>query len=160
MNKTLILLWSLFFYLLIILFILVYIFLIILKGNYPEWLHPFAIPIICGICGGFGGILYCMRGIYLNYCVRKCWENYWHPWYIIRPFASIISGGISFIFLKVGLFFLESSSLNDSTHIGFYALAFIAGLNVDKFISKIEDVAQATWGIEKSRSSKGIENAK
>jgi len=25
---------------------------------------------------------------------------------------------------------------------------------VDKFITKIEDVAQATWGIEKSRTAK------
>jgi len=38
--------------------------------------------------------------------------------------------------------------------LGFLALAFIAGLNVDKFITKIEDIAQATWGIEKSRTAR------
>ena len=36
---------------------------------------------------------------------------------------------------------------------GFYALAFVAGMNVDKFVAKIEDIAQATWGIEKSRAN-------
>lgn len=31
------------------------------------------------------------------------------------------------------------------------AVAFIAGLNVDKFTSKLEDLAKAAWGVEKSR---------
>jgi hypothetical protein len=39
------------------------------------------------------------------------------------------------------------------SEIGFFALAFIAGFNVDKFVDKIEDVARAVWGIEKSRSA-------
>lgn len=47
---------------------------------------------------------------------------------------------------------LESGTKNDASEIGFYALAFVAGLNVDKFVGKIEDVAQAVWGIDKSRS--------
>jgi hypothetical protein len=62
-------------------------------------------------------------------------------------------GGISFLFLKAGLLLLESNQNADSTDLGFYALAFVAGLNVDKFITKIEDIAQATWGIEKSRTA-------
>jgi hypothetical protein len=64
-------------------------------------------------------------------------------------------GGVSYLFLKAGLLILESGTNPDSSDLGFYALAFIAGLNVDKFISKIEDIAQAVWGIEKSRSSSG-----
>nr|WJR86142.1 hypothetical protein [Enterobacter hormaechei subsp. steigerwaltii] len=36
---------------------------------------------------------------------------------------------------------------------GFFALAFIAGFNVDKFVAKIEEVAKAVWGIEKTRSA-------
>ena len=67
---------------------------------------------------------------------------------------SLVCGGISFVFLKAGLLLLESRQQTDATEIGFYALAFIAGLNVDKFIAKIEDVAQAVWGIEKSRAAK------
>jgi len=56
------------------------------------------------------------------------------------------------MFLKAGLLILESGQKENASEIGFYALAFIAGLNVDKFLAKIEDVAQAVWGIEKSRS--------
>jgi len=36
---------------------------------------------------------------------------------------------------------------------GFFALAFIAGFNVDKFVAKIEEVAKAVWGIDRTRSS-------
>jgi len=86
--------------------------------------------------------------------VKKQWSNEWYPWYIIRPFVSILTGGVSFLFLKAGLLVLEAQTEASSSNFGFYALAFIAGLNVDKFISKIEDLAQATWGIEKSRASK------
>jgi hypothetical protein len=55
--------------------------------------------------------------------------------------------------LFTGLLVLESSSNTDASEIGFFALAFIAGFNVDKFVAKIEEVAKAVWGIDKSRSS-------
>jgi len=64
-----------------------------------------------------------------------------------------VSGGVSYLFLKAGLLILEAEKETDSSNLGFYALAFISGLNVDKFISKIEEIAKATWGIEKSRSA-------
>ncbi len=60
---------------------------------------------------------------------------------------------MSYLFLKAGLLVLESSSNTDASEIGFFALAFIAGFNVDKFVAKIEEVAKAVWGIDKSRSS-------
>jgi len=37
----------------------------------------------------------------------------------------------------------ESSQKEKATELGFLALAFVAGLNVDKFIAKIEGIAQA-----------------
>jgi len=107
----------------------------------------------CICIGGIGGILYCLRGVYLNFCVKKNWDNDWIVWYIVRPIVSLISGGVSFLFLKAGLLVLEAKKEIDSSNLGFFALAFIAGLNVDKFIAKIEELAKATWGIEKSRSS-------
>jgi len=67
----------------------------------------------------------------------------------------VVCGGVSYLFLRAGLLVLESSTRPNSSELGFYALSFIAGLNVDKFISKIEDIAQAVWGIEKSRTSSG-----
>lgn len=130
-----------------------------LQTDLPAWLDVVRLPFRCVLLGGLGGVVYCLRGVYLNASVRKQWDPSWIPWYYIRPFVSLACGGISFLFLRAGLLLLESKQNTDSTDLGFYALAFVAGLNVDKFITKIEDIAQATWGIEKSRtandSSKG-----
>lgn len=108
----------------------------------------------CILIGGIGGVLYCLRGVYLNYAAKDQWSDKWIVWYFIRPLASLICGGVSFVFLKAGLLVLEAEKDTDATNLGFYALAFIAGLNVDNFIVKIEDLADATWGIKKSRTSK------
>jgi len=112
------------------------------------------IAIYCGLTGGIGGITYCLRGIYLNVCVFKQWDKVWLPWYFIRPLVSVVCGVVSWLFLKAGLIMLEAKQTETPTNLIFYALAFVAGLNVDKFIEKIEDIAQATWGIEKSRTAK------
>ncbi|HMG89635.1 MAG TPA: hypothetical protein VK589_06235 [Chryseolinea sp.] len=114
----------------------------------------FRLLLKCILIGGIGGVLYCLRGVYLNYSVKDQWSDKWLVWYLIRPIASSICGGVSYIFLKAGLLVLEAQKESDATNLGFYALAFIAGLNVDNFISKLEDVADATWGIKKSRASK------
>jgi hypothetical protein len=124
-----------------------------LIGELPTPLSELKVGITCSVIGGIGGCIYCLRAVYLNACVRQQWNDVWKPWYYIRPIVSVACGGVSYLFLRAGLLILESGSRSDSTDLGFYALAFIAGLNVDKFISKIEDVAQAVWGIEKSRSS-------
>ena len=126
----------------------------ILQGLLPVWLNTVQVPITCGLAGGIGGITYCLRGVYLNACVRKQWDDGWQPWYYIRPIVSLICGAVSFLFLKAGLLVLDAAEKTDSNLLGFYALAFIAGLNVDKFVAKLEDIAHATWGIEKSRVSK------
>jgi hypothetical protein len=94
----------------------------------------------------------------LNVSVRKTWDDDWKPWYYIRPVASAICGGVSWLFLKAGLIVLESSQNPNSSNLGFYALAFIAGLNVDRFLGKLEEIAQSIWGIEKSRASKDSTN--
>lgn len=125
----------------------------LLWGELPMVLQTSRVPLLCAISGGMGGCVYCLRAVYLNACVLKQWDNDWKPWYYIRPFISLVCGGISWLFLKAGLLILEASPQADASELGFYALGFIAGLNVDKFIAKIEDVAQAAWGIEKSRMS-------
>jgi len=113
----------------------------------------------CILLGGIGGAMYCLRGVYLNFCVRKNWDNEWSVWYVLRPVVSLICGGVSYLFLKAGLLVLEAKNEADATNLGFYAFAFIAGLNVDKFIAKIEDIAKSTWGIDKSRSSDNGSNS-
>jgi len=129
-------------------------------GMLPLWLNDFALIFSCILMGILGGCLYCLRGIYLNACVKGTWDNHWLPWYFIRPIVSGISGGVSWLFLKAGLLVLDAEQGAGASDIGFLALAFIAGLNVDKFISKIEQVAQATWGIEQSGVNSGREKNK
>lgn len=115
-------------------------------------LTPFRIPLLCALSGGLGGCLYCLRAIYLNRAVRNQWNREWEIWYFLRPIASAGCGAVSYIFLKAGLLVLESSTDPNASELGFYALAFVAGMNVDKFIKKIEDVSEAVWGIERSRA--------
>ncbi|MBU9309453.1 hypothetical protein KGP65_01405 [Burkholderia multivorans] len=122
-------------------------------GYLPAQFEPLRIPLTCCLTGLIGGCLYCIRAVYLNRSVRKSWDTDWHSWYFLRPLTSFICGGVSFLFLKAGLLVLESNTKENASEIGFYALAFVAGLNVDKFVAKIEGVAHAVWGIEKSRSA-------
>ncbi|MFV0339815.1 MAG: hypothetical protein ACK5MA_04170 [Parachlamydiaceae bacterium] len=119
----------------------------------PIWLEPFKHYLTCSFVGGLGGCTYCFRAIYLNKCVQKQWDLDWEIWYYLRPIVSIMCGAISCLFLQAGLLILEAGIRPNATETGFYALAFIAGLNPDKFLSRIEEVAQATWGIGKSRAS-------
>lgn len=141
-------------YIFIFFLILCSIFYLHLADLLPEWILKIKLLFECIIIGGFGGIVYCFRAIYLNSSVKKVWDNSWNIWYIIRPFVSLIMGAVSFLFLKAGLIVFEASQNPDASFFAFYALSFIAGLNVDNFISKIESIAQSTWGIEKSRASK------
>ena len=116
------------------------------------------LALLCGLCGGIGGVTYCLRGIYLNACVFDRWNNKWLPWYFIRPIVSFVCGVVSCLFLKAGLIVLEARQSEEPTYLAFFALAFIAGLNVDKFVEKIEDVAQVTWGIKKSRTATKVDD--
>lgn len=127
---------------------------VLILNNMLEIQKILFLPLLCSLAGLFGGLTYCLRGVYINYCVRQNWDKNWHLWYYIRPIISFLMGGISYIFLKAGLLILDTSRDADSSIFGFLALAFIAGLNVDKFVSKLENVAEATFGIEKSRAAK------
>ena len=120
-------------------------------------LSRFRLPVLCAMAGGIGGTLYCLRGVYLNACVRRNWDASWLPWYFLRPVTSAVSGSAAWLFLSAGLLVLQADAGQASGDIGFYALAFIAGLNVDRFLGRIEEVARATFGIEPSRSSRGEE---
>lgn len=128
--------------------------LFLIMGTPPESLSKIKTPLLCCLFGGIGGTTYCLRAVYLSACVKKVWDNEWLPWYFIRPLISFVCGGISWVFLKAGLIILESEQKHSASQYAFFALAFIAGLNVDKFVNKLEDIAVTVWGIEKSRVSK------
>jgi hypothetical protein len=112
------------------------------------------VAVLCVLFGGLGGITYCLRGVYLSACVRKQWDVGWLPWYVLRPFVSLILGGVSFLFVKTGLLLLGSVPTVNGPPLGIWALAFIAGLNVDRFLAKIEEIGSTAWGVEPSRQSK------
>lgn len=115
----------------------------------PSWYTSKLLFINSALMGSLGGILYCLRGVYLNKSVHKRWDKDWHVWYYLRPLTSLISGLISSIFLKAGLLVLDA--VEGEMSFGYLAVAFIAGYNVDNFLKKIEDVAKTIWGIDKSR---------
>lgn len=128
-----------------------------LLGQVTPAYEAIRVGLACSATAGIGGALYCLRAVYLSRCVRNDWSSDWYWWYFLRPLASVICGGVSCLFLKAGLLVLESKTQGGATEVGFYALAFVAGLNVDKFVQKIEGVAHAVWGIEKSRSASSSE---
>ncbi|WP_438479700.1 hypothetical protein [Oleiharenicola lentus] len=127
---------------------------LVFSGQIPPWLIPFEVGCLCLLTAGIGGIVYCLRGLYVNTCAGAGWNERWMLWYFTRPIVSLVCGAVSYLLLKAGLLVLDSAPRAESNHLGFYVLAFIAGLNVDKFLTKIEEVAQTTWGIEKSRSAR------
>ena len=125
----------------------------VLTKQVPSIPDSLKTGILCAAIGGIGGCVYCLRSIYIHVCIKRDYDNIWMIWSYIRPIISIICGGVSYLFLRAGLFALGSVKDKDTSDLGFYALAFIAGLNVDKFLLKIEDLAKTAWGIEKSRTS-------
>lgn len=148
-------------YLCLILFVVVFLSISHHIIEMPSWYVGNILLIRCTLVGVMGGILYCLRAVYLNKCVRKEWDKDWEVWYYLRPIASGISGFISYIFLKAGLLVLEADAKPDAIAFGYLAIAFIAGYNVDNFMKKLESIASSVWGIKKSRSANEIkENSK
>lgn len=140
--------------LLIELGVVIYLLVSIALGLVPWLENELQVVATCILFGGLGGGTYCLRGIYLNACVHKRWDTDWLPWYLIRPIVSLILGGVSYLFIKSGLLLLGASQENGASQLGIWAMAFLAGLNVDKFLAKIESVGQTVWGVEPSRQSK------
>jgi len=119
----------------------------------PLWYLNNLLFFKCSYIGAIGGILYCLRAVYLNKCVRKNWDQEWHVWYYLRPIASTITGFVSSIFLKAGLLVLDAEPQSNAHIFGYLAIAFVAGYNVDNFLKKIESIANEVWGIKKSNLS-------
>ncbi len=122
-------------------------------GLVPWIPQTLQVVVACALFGGLGGCTYCLRGVYLNACVHKTWDPVWLPWYLIRPIVSLILGGVSYLFVKSGLLLFGATQQQDASQLGIWAVAFLAGLNVDKFVAKIESIGQTVWGIEPSRQS-------
>ena len=123
-----------------------------IRGLLPLWIAPYLLVYNCVLMGGFGGVVYCLRAVYLNRSVRNRWDANWTVWYLLRPLVSCLVGGATYVFLRAGLLVLEAEQASDSGAFGFLALAFVAGFNVDRFLARIEEIAQSAWGIRPSRT--------
>ena len=105
-------------------------------SGYQPWSHVL-------FFGLLGGCTYCLRALYLQYCVKKEWDNRWVVWHLVRPCVSAIMGVFSLISVKAGLLLLAVAEAKfDDKLYGIYALAFIAGYNVDYFQSQIRRVTE------------------
>jgi len=142
------------FYQLFILTTVVLAFILPASGVFPSWFDEYKLPYQCILIGTVGGLLYCLRAIYIQKCVKGQWSENWELWYYLRPITSSLAGLVSYLFLKAGLIILEADQSSDASNFGFLALAFVAGLNVDNFIKKIESISESIWGINKSSMAK------
>ncbi|MDV6315728.1 hypothetical protein [Idiomarina sp. HP20-50] len=143
------------FFLLLCLILILVGFIKIELSSLPEYLLSAELAIRCGMISALGGVLYCLRSVYLNRCVRNRWSTEWEVWYYLRPITSSICGVVAYLFLKAGLIILNASDVaSGEGHFGYLALAFLAGLNVDKFVERIEEVGKSIFGIDKSRNAK------
>lgn len=122
-------------------------------GNIPSWLAPYQLAIKCILTAGLAGVLYCVRAVYLNYCVHRHWDERWEVWYYLRPLASAVTGLVAYIFLKASVIVLEGSQSVGNGLFGYLAFSFVAGYNVDRFLKKMEEVAQSKFGVRPSRTS-------
>ncbi len=123
-----------------------------LRSLLPPWIVPYLLVYNCVLMGGLGGVVYCLRAVYLNRSVHNRWNANWTVWYILRPLVSSVVGGVAYVILRAGLLVLEAERASESVPFGFLALAFIAGFNVDRFLARLEEIAQSVWGIRPSRT--------
>ncbi|PKZ68122.1 hypothetical protein CYJ96_10055 [Moraxella osloensis] len=125
--------------------------------RFPTWVVNLKLSIQCVMMSMLGGLLYCIRAIYINKCVKNNWNKDWHLWYYLRPIASMIVGFLAYMFLKAGLLVLDASENHSSGDYGYFIIAFLAGLNVDKFMIRLEEVGKSMFGIEPSRMAKNLD---
>ena len=94
----------------LVIFILAFLWALGPLGWMPAWLADYQLPISCILIAALAGVLYCIRAVYVNYCVNKNWDERWEVWYYLRPLASAITGLAAYVFLKVGIVALGASA--------------------------------------------------
>lgn len=140
------------------LFFLVLLTVFVSLSIYYKWWVNLNFPgleiyVYCSLLGVIGGVVQCLRGVYLHI---KNWDDSWNIWYYVRPVVSGIFGFISLILIKAGLlvFQAQSTDVNTNAIMAYYAIAFIAGYNVQNFITKLEEISKTVLGIEKGSQDK------
>lgn len=121
----------------------------------PSWFVSIKPIVGCVLVAVSGGVLYCLRAVYLNYSVRKQWDEVWIVWYLFRPFASGLMGYVTYLVISAGLVAVGSTSVEHPEKL-LYALSFFAGLNVDGFLKKFEGQVTRTVKVKESRQTQGL----
>ncbi|MBF4281008.1 hypothetical protein EAY27_28435, partial [Vibrio anguillarum] len=112
-------------------------------------------PIIeCVLVAVSGGVLYCLRAVYLNYSQRKQWDSVWLVWYLFRPITSGLMGYVTYLVITAGLVAVGSTSAEHPETL-LYALSFFSGLNVDGFLKKFEGQISRSMKVKGSRQTEG-----
>ena len=140
-------------YLCLWVFVLAVLWCVGIAGYLPSCLEQYNIAYNCALISGLGGVIYCLKAVYYNRSVRNCWTENWNVWYFLRPLVSVLMGLIAYVFLKAGLLVLDAENSQQSNPYGFWAFSFLAGLNVDRFLMKLEEIGKSVWGIKPSRTS-------
>jgi hypothetical protein len=114
------------------------------------------LALCCSGAGLVGGLINCLRAVYLNACVFKRWDPTWHVWYYLRPILSAVMGLVAFLFIRAGLVVFGSADARTSggSVYGYLAVCFIAGYNVKRFLERLEAVSEASFGIKKKTDHK------
>ncbi len=149
-------------YLILVLCLLLYVYSNLhAPSGLPSWIVDNLLGIKCVLTGCLGGSLYCLRAVYLNRCVRNSWDPRWLPWYYLRPLTSAVCGLAAYLCLRAGLVVLDASQQDSAAgDYGYLVFALFAGINVDRFMAKMEDLGQSLFGIELSRTAKASKESK
>lgn len=123
-------------------------------GRLPGWLLGLDRPLASSLMGALAGVLYLIRGIYTNFSVLSAWNfQRWWPWYFLRPFASAILGGVSPVFVEMGLMAFGAPEATSASSPAYLAVAFIVGLNVSRSLERLEAQAKEKLGIKRSNAA-------
>lgn len=118
------------------------------------WFPMHQLPLQSMLTGAVGGVSYCMRAVYINRCVKNKWDSRWWPWYIVRPLLGSLVGVVAFLLLSAGLFVFGGAHESPTHSYGTLILSWVAGYNVDGFLSRVERMAQFSWRISPSQLAK------
>lgn len=140
-------------YLLFLLFLPITYYYHLSLSDLPIWLSKFKLLNECILFGLIGGVIYCLRGMYVNHCALKQWCAGWSLWYLLRPLLSTMMGGISYFILMSGLMAAGMNATSKSPDYFFYLVAFFAGLRVDSFLKYFEGQISKHFNSSKDKES-------
>jgi len=121
-------------------------YIIILGALAGVWFVPslYAVPcesrvaLACASSATAGGILYCLRAVYINKCVKKQWSQEWLVWYFLRPIVSMLMGFAASFFLYC---FIQALEAHLTEYSFLVAFAFIVGYLASNIFAKGRDNA-------------------